>query len=92
MKKSCDNAAARVVARYELASCDVWKRIDDMSKDALRKAYASMLQRRTAAVVTDLPESITDVFANQDSKPKALKVQLLALVDLSDPRDERDLF
>ena len=41
--------------------------------------------------MADLPDTITDVFANQESKPKALKVQLLALVDLSDPRDERDV-
>jgi hypothetical protein len=63
-----------------------------MTKDVLRKAYASMLQRRTAEEVADVSDTITDVLANQDSKPKALKVQLLALVDLSDPRDERDLF
>ena len=37
--------------------------------------------------VADPQESITDVFANLDSKPKAMKVQLLALVNPSASRD-----
>ena len=42
--------------------------------------------------MTDFLESITDVLANLDSKPKAMKVQLLALVHPSAPRDEPDVF
>ena len=41
--------------------------------------------------MTDFLESITDVLANLDSKPKAMKVQLLALVHPSAPRDEPDV-
>ena len=41
--------------------------------------------------MADLLESITDVLANLDSKPKAMKVQLLALVNPSAPRDEPDV-
>ena len=39
MKKSCDNAAARVVARYKLANCNVWKYTDNLQKDALGKVH-----------------------------------------------------
>ena len=39
LKKSRDNAAARVVTRYTLANYDVWKRIDNLAKDALGKVH-----------------------------------------------------
>jgi len=35
LKKSRDNAAARVVAKYKLANLNVWKDTDNLAKDVL---------------------------------------------------------
>ena len=63
LKKSRDNAAARVVAKYKLANCNVWKYTDNLAKDVLGKVH-------NFSAMIELEYLPTDIMrANLQTKP-----------------------